>query len=76
MRKEGFEMEAGLDNRKGNPKPPLLSKPERRRFAGAFLVAALLILAGAFKSKGAELRPETINAWNEYVRSQDARVNE
>ena len=76
MRKEGFKMEAGLDNRKGNLTAPLLSKPERRRFAGAFLVAALLILAGAFKSKGAELRPETMNAWNEYVQSQNARVKE
>src|SRR5262245_1124056 len=53
---------------------PVFSKPDRRRFGGAFLVAALLILAASLKSKGAELSPETLNAWNAYVQAQDART--
>jgi len=56
--------------------PPALSKAERRRFAGAFLLAALLILAGSLTSKGAELRPETLNAWDTYIQTQNARVGE
>lgn len=52
----------------------VLSKPERRRFVGAFLAAALLILAASLTSKGAELHPETLKAWNAYVQAQDARV--
>jgi hypothetical protein len=50
-------------------------QPERRRFVGAFLAAALLILAASIKSKGAELSPETLKAWNTYVQEQDARVS-
>ncbi len=53
---------------------PILSRAERRRFVGAFLVAALLILAGSLTSKGAELSPETLAAWDAYVETQNARV--
>ena len=52
------------------------SKPERRRFVGAFLAAALLILAASLTSKGAELSPETLTAWDAYVQAQNARVAE
>ena len=51
-------------------------QPERRRFVGAFLAAALLILAASLKSKGAELNPETLKAWDAYVQEQNARVAE
>lgn len=50
------------------------SKSERRRFLGAFLAATFLILAAAFTSKGAELSPQTLKAWNGYVQAQNARV--
>jgi hypothetical protein len=53
---------------------PALSKRERRRFVGAFIAAALLILAASFKSKGAELSPATLQAWDGYVQTQNARV--
>lgn len=48
--------------------------PERKRFVGAFLAAALLILAAALTSKGAELSPETLKAWDAYVQEQNARA--
>jgi hypothetical protein len=35
----------------------VFSKQERRRFIGAFLAAALLVLAASLTSKGAELNP-------------------
>lgn len=53
---------------------PVFSKPERRRFLGAFLAAALLILAASLKAKGAELNAETLHAWDAYVQAQNARV--
>ena len=56
--------------------PPVFSRTERRRFVGAFGAAALLILAASLTSKGAELRPETSTAWNEYVQAQNARIAE
>ncbi|MBV8551477.1 MAG: hypothetical protein JOY54_09265 [Acidobacteriaceae bacterium] len=55
---------------------PVLSKPERRRFVRAFLAAALLILAASLTSKGAELGPDTLKAWDAYVQTQNARVAE
>src|SRR4051812_21520114 len=54
----------------------VFSKQERRRFIGAFLAAALLVLAASLTSKGAELNPETIKAWDTYVKVQNARVAE
>jgi hypothetical protein len=54
---------------------PALPKRERRRFVGAFLAAALLILAASLTSKGSELTPETLQAWNGYVQSQTARAS-
>lgn len=56
--------------------PAVFSGPERRRFVGAFVVAALLILAASLTSKGAELSPETLRAWDAYVQSQNARLAE
>jgi hypothetical protein len=53
---------------------PVMSGTERRRFVGAFLAAALLILAASLTSKGAELSPETLTAWDAYVQAQDARA--
>lgn len=52
----------------------LLSIPERRRFAGAVLASVLLILAASLPAKGAELTPATLNAWDAYVKAQNARV--
>jgi hypothetical protein len=54
----------------------VFSKQERRRFIGAFLAAALLVLAASLTSKGAELNPETIKAWDTYMKVQNARVAE
>ena len=56
--------------------PPVLWKTERRRFVGAFLAAAILILVASFTSNGAELSPETLTAWNAYVQAQNARTAE
>ncbi|MBV9293939.1 MAG: hypothetical protein JO145_00080 [Acidobacteriaceae bacterium] len=50
------------------------SKRERRRFVGAFLAAALLILSASLTSNGSELTPETLQAWDGYVQAQNARV--
>jgi hypothetical protein len=56
---------------------PVLSKPERRRFVGTFLAAALLILAASLTAEGgAELSPDTLKAWNAYVQKQNARIAE
>lgn len=52
----------------------VFSKGERRRFVGAFLAAALLVLAASLSSKGAELRPETLKAWDDYVKTENGRV--
>ena len=65
-----------LDTRQRTFRSSVLSKAERRRFAGAFLLAGVLILAGSLTSKGADLRPETLNAWDAYVQTQNARVAE
>jgi hypothetical protein len=54
----------------------VFSKAERQRFLRAFLAAALLILAAALTSRSAELRPETLKAWDVYVNAQNARVAE
>jgi hypothetical protein len=69
-----MEVQIRLDTRQRMLASPVFSKPERRRFVAAFLAAALLILAGAFKSKGAELAPETLKSWDAYVQTQNARV--
>lgn len=63
-----------LDTRQRTLGSPVFSKPERRRFVGAFLAAAVLILAASLTSKGAELTPETLKAWDAYVQAQNARV--
>ncbi len=52
----------------------IFSKQERKRFIGAFLAAALLILAASLTSKGAELSPETLKDWDAYVKAENARV--
>lgn len=39
-------------------------------------MAALLLLVASAVSKAAELNPETLTAWNQYVQSQKARVAE
>ncbi|MFL6417351.1 MAG: hypothetical protein ACJ74Y_16980, partial [Bryobacteraceae bacterium] len=52
----------------------LFSKSEDRRFGGAFLAAAILILAASLTSKGAELTPETLAAWDAYVHTQNGRI--
>jgi hypothetical protein len=52
----------------------VFSKSERRRFVGAFLAAALLILAASLTAKGGELSPDTLKAWDTYVQKQNARV--
>lgn len=70
MRSKAPEIEMRLDQRPWTFASHVLSKPEGRRFVGAFLVGALLILAGALKSKGAELTPEVLKAWDSYVQSQ------
>jgi hypothetical protein len=70
------EIEMKFDSWKRTFVAPVLSNPERRRFVGTFLVAALLILAASLKSKGAELSPATLNAWDAYVHAQNARVAE
>jgi hypothetical protein len=54
----------------------VFSKQERKRFVGTFLAAALLILAAALRSKGAELGFQTVKAWDTYVKVQNARVAE
>jgi hypothetical protein len=76
MQRQGLEIDTKLDNRQWKFGSRILSKPERRRFVGAFLAAALLILAGAIKSKGAELNPESLKAWDAYVQTQQARLPE
>ncbi len=63
-----------LNSRLRNLAAPILSSAERRRFVGAFLAAALLILAASLTSKGAELTPETLSAWDAYVQAQSTRV--
>jgi hypothetical protein len=52
----------------------IFSGRERKRFVGAFLAAAIIILAASLTSKGAELSPETLKAWDSYVTAQNARV--
>lgn len=70
------ELEMRLDQRQRTLRPPAFSKGERRRFVGTFLAAALLILTASLTSKGAELAPETLKAWDAYVQTQNARVAE
>jgi hypothetical protein len=65
-----------LDIKRRTSAPAVFSKQDRRRFAGALLAAALLILAASLKSKGAELSAETVKAWDAYVQAQNARVAE
>lgn len=38
------------------------------------LTAALIVLAGSLTANSAELSPETLRAWDEYVQAQDLRV--
>ncbi|MBV9268329.1 MAG: hypothetical protein JO061_19330 [Acidobacteriaceae bacterium] len=47
-----------------------------RRFVGAWLAAAVIILGASSTSNGAELNPETLKAWDAYVKTQNARVAE
>lgn len=54
----------------------VFSERERKRFVGAFLAAAIIILAASLTSKGAQLSPETLKAWDAYVKAQNARVAE
>ena len=63
-----------LDNRQRSFCHPAFSKGGLQRFVGTFLAAALLILPIALTSKGAELGPETLKAWDAYVQTQNARV--
>src|SRR5690242_10650457 len=66
-----------LDSQQRRFVSPVLSKPERRRFVGAFLAAALLILAASSTAKGGSgLSPDTLKAWNAYVQKQNARAAE
>ena len=65
-----------LDTRQRAFATPVFSRPERKRFLGTFLAAALLILAASLTSKGAELSPETLSAWDAYVKAQNARAAE
>ena len=53
---------------------PALSTAGRSHLLGAFLAAALLMVA-AYSANGAELSPETLAAWNAYVQAQNARVS-
>ena len=82
VRSPGNALEGGglnfmrLNTRQRTLPSAVFSKPDRRRFVGAFLAAALLILAGSLSSKGAELTPETLTAWDAYVQAQNARVAE
>src|SRR6476659_9020740 len=71
-----MEVEMTLDTRQRTLALPALSKTEHGRFIGAFLTTALLILAASLTSTGAELSPETLTAWDAYVRAQNARVTE
>jgi hypothetical protein len=63
-------------NRQRTSTPFALPTTERRRVVGAFLAAALLILAASSTSKGAELSSKTLQAWDGYVQTQNARVAE
>ena len=65
-----------LDIKQRTLAPLVLSATERRRFVGAFVAAALLILAASLTSKGAELSPGTSMAWDAYVQAQNARIAE
>jgi hypothetical protein len=71
-----MELETKLGTQRRTFSSAVFSRPDRRRFVGAFLAAALLILAGSLSSKGAELTPETLTAWDAYVKAQNARVAE
>ena len=82
VRSPGNALEGGgldfmrFDTRQRRLPSAVFSKPERRRLVRAFLAAALLIPAASLTSKGAELTPETLTAWDAYVQSQNARVAE
>jgi hypothetical protein len=54
----------------------VFSRRERKRFVGAFLTAALFTLAGSLTVKSAELGPETLKAWDAYVKAQNTRIAE
>jgi len=64
-----------LDTQQPSFLSPVVSKPERRRFAAAFLAAAVFILT-ASATEEAELSPDTLRAWDANVQSQNARVAE
>ena len=70
---EQMEILNELNNQQGLVSS-LFSKSERRWFVGALLAAALLILAASLTGKGAELRPDTLKAWDTYVQQQNVRV--
>lgn len=61
------------DTRQRTLAPPVFPKPERLRFLGAFLAAALLILSASLKSKGAELSSETLKTWDGVVNLRRVR---
>jgi hypothetical protein len=71
-----MEVEVTLDTSQRSVVSPVLSKPEHRRFVGAFLAAALLILAASLTAKGAKLGPVTLKAWDTYIQKQNTRVAE
>jgi hypothetical protein len=52
----------------------VLSKIERKRIIGSVIAAALLVLAGSIASRAAELRPETLKAWNEYIQAENSQM--
>lgn len=51
-----------------------LSRSERTRIRWTVIGAVLLILAAALSAKAAELNPETVTAWDQYIQAQSARV--
>jgi hypothetical protein len=72
-----MQVEMRLDTQQRPFVSPVLSNPERRRFLGTFLAAALLILAASLTAKGgAELSPDTLKAWDAYVQKQNERIAE
>jgi hypothetical protein len=52
----------------------IVSRTERRRIIATLFAAALLVLAGSVASKAAELNPETLKAWNEYIQAENSRL--
>lgn len=49
---------------------------ERKRIIWALVAAALVLVAASVESKGSELNPKTLKAWDDYVEAQNLRVAE